>query len=397
MADFRRDIYVGRPARGLLLGVSLLALGACTEGLDLDLRDVAGGFDTSDAARQATERRPDPDSRGIISYPNFQVAVAERGDTVADVAGRVGANPAELARYNGIAMDARLREGEVIALPNRVAEPVGTNGVGSIRPNDGIDITTLAGNALDRADSTEPAPADRATPPAPPTGDEPIRHKVERGETAYSISRLYRVSVRSLADWNGLGPDLTVREGQYLLIPVAKESPPARTPGQTTSAPGQVSPTPAPPSAATPLPKQTVAEAKPEPTPPSPNLAENRTQASDTGKLLMPVNGSIIRAYEKGKNDGIGIAAKAGTAVRAADDGIVAAITRDTDQVPILVLRHPGNLLTVYANIDSVKFEKGATVSRGQTIAVVRESSPSFLHFEVRQGFDSVDPIPYLN
>ena len=43
---------------------------------------------------------------------------------------------------------------------------------------------------------------------------------MQRGETAYTIARLYNVSAKSLAEWNGLGPDLAVREGQYLLIPV---------------------------------------------------------------------------------------------------------------------------------------------------------------------------------
>ena len=113
--------------------------------------------------------------------------------------------------------------------------------------------------------------------------------------------------------------------------------------------------------------------------------------------MMLPVTGNIIRGYEKGKTDGIDIAADAGTSVRAADDGTVAALTRNTDGVPILVLRHAGNLLTVYANIDNIKFEKGAAVTRGQTIAEVSGASPSFLHFEVRQGFDSVDPEPYLN
>lgn len=392
MADFRRVIFRGRTLRRLTLGVSLLALGACAEGLDLDLRDVAGGFDTSDAARQRTERRPDPDNRGIISYPNFQVAVAGSGDTVADVASRVGVDATELARFNGIDPGVRLRAGEVIALPNRVAEPSPATGA------DGdIDITTLAGDALDRADATRPAPGTQTAPAPAQTGVEPIRHKVERGETAYSISRLYRVSVRSLADWNGLGPDLTVREGQFLLIPVAKGTAPTPAPVPETSTPGEGSPTPTPPSASKPLPEEAAEPAKPAPTPPSPNLAEDRTEASGTSKLLMPVTGSIIRGYVKDKTDGIAIAAAAGTPVRAADDGIVAAITRDTDQVPIMVLRHPGDLLTVYANIDNVKLEKGAKVSRGQTIAQVRDTDPSFLHFEVRRGFDSVDPVPFVN
>jgi murein DD-endopeptidase MepM/ murein hydrolase activator NlpD len=82
--------------------------------------------------------------------------------------------------------------------------------------------------------------------------------------------------------------------------------------------------------------------------------------------------------------------------VRAAAAGTVAAITRDTDQVPILVVRHENNLLTVYANIDDIRVERGARVTSGQTLATVRQGDPSFLHFEVREGFESVDPMPYL-
>ena len=43
-----------------------------------------------------------------------------------------------------------------------------------------------------------------------------------------------------------------------------------------------------------------------------------------------------------------------------------------------------------------VTLAKGATVTRGQIIGTVRAGNPSFLHFEVRQGIDSVDPMPYL-
>ncbi|PKP75008.1 MAG: peptidase M23, partial [Alphaproteobacteria bacterium HGW-Alphaproteobacteria-6] len=114
------------------------------------------------------------------------------------------------------------------------------------------------------------------------------------------------------------------------------------------------------------------------------------------GRLAMPLQGKIIRGYQKKKNDGIDIAASAGASVAAAADGTVAAITRDTEQVPILVLRHDANLLTVYANIDAIKVAKGDRVKRGQPIATVRASDPAFVHFEVREGFDSVDPLPYL-
>ena len=381
-----------RSRSALLAGACLLVLGACGERLDPDIRSWGRGFDTSDAALAAVGPRPSPDGRGVLSYPTYQVAVAQRGDTVATLAGRVGLPAEEVARYNGLPVNAPLRADEVVALPSRVAAgpaagPVSTGSVSGAAA-DAIDVTTLAGDAINRSTDTTPP----ATPVALPGGREPIRHQVARGETAYSVARRYGVSVRSLAEWNGLGADLAVREGQYLLIPIASTPPPVTV----TTAPGTGSPTPVPPSAAEPLPAET-ATAAPPAVPPSPDLGEQRSAASDTARLLTPVVGSVIRPYDKGKNDGIAIAAAAGTPVKAADAGTVAAITRDTEGVPIVVLRHGGNLLTVYAGVEGVTVEKGATVSRGQTIATVRGGDPSFLHFEVREGFESVDPDIYLN
>ncbi len=382
--------------RAAVLGTALVTLGACGQPFDLDMRRYGGGLDTSEAALAATESRPRPDDRGVISYPNYQVAIARRGDRIGDVAARVGLPADELARYNGVPTDAVLRQDEVIALPRRVGEPspaTGAIGTGPILPAGQIDVTTLAGNAIDRAGSQGTiTPAAPVTAPAQ-TGTEPVRHRVVRGETAYQIARLYNVSPRALTEWNGLGSDMMVREGQYLLIPVSAEAPPVRT--AAVAAPGTGSATPVPPSAATPLPDE-----KPETpaaAPASPDLGTDRTTASGSSALMMPVSGSIIRGYAKGKSEGIDIAASPGTSVKAAADGTVAAITRDTDQVPIVVLRHADNLLTVYAGVEGVTLEKGDSVKRGQAIAKIRNANPSFLHFEVRQGFDSVDPMPFLN
>ncbi len=375
--------------RALLAGVAISTLGllaGCGD-FDMDFRNNFGNApDTSNAAQKATAPRPQADDRGVISYPNYQVAVARRGDTVADVAHRVGLTPSELSQFNGIAKDAPLRKGEIIALPRRVSEPTVTTGAVTSGPIGAgqIDISTLAGNAIDNA-GTPPA-----AKPQTPSGVEPVRHKVERGETAYTIARLYNVSVRSLAEWNGLGANLSVREGQFLLIPVAQQT--QAVAPITANVPGTASVTPIPPSSTKPMPAErpmaTVAK------PASPNLG-GQTTAASSAKLLFPVQGNIIRPYSK-KTDGISIAAPAGTAVKAADAGTVAAITRDTDQVPILVLRHSDNLLTIYANVADISVKKGDKVNRGQTIAKVRKADPSFVHFEVRQNFDSIDPMPFL-
>ncbi len=374
----------GQFPRAAVAVAALVALAGCADnGYDFDLRGMAGGFSTTEAALNArTAERPQPDARGVISYPTYQVAVAQRGDTLASVANRVGLPVNEVARYNGIPAETTLRAGEIIALPRRV------DGMSATPTAAGtIDVTTLAGDALDRVGTTPTAPA--ATQP----GAEPVRHQVQRGETAYSIARRYGVSVRSLADWNSLDAALTVREGQYLLIPVVLERMASAVDG---SPPGVGSATPIPPSAAAPLPDETAAPLSPDAGPTSPDLGESRTAAS-SARMAMPVDGKIVRAFEKGKTDGIDISATAGSAVRAAADGTIAAITRDTDQVPILVIKHSGNILTVYAGIDSIKVKKGDRVTRGQAIAQVRAADPAFLHFQVREGTVSVDPMSYLN
>lgn len=413
------------PTRHLLGKATLLlgtcALAACSGGvtnpidnLDWDLR---GGnvMTTADAARGVTAARPTPDGRGVISYPGYQVAVARRGDTPATVAARIGLTPAELASYNAVDANAPLREGEVLALPRRVeggggfataAAPgtvIGGGNVASapLAAPGSVNVSAIATTALDRVDSSAPAPAAPAA--AADTGSmAPTRHQVKRGETAFSIARTYGVSARALADWNGLGPDLDVREGQYLMIPTPTGAPPeaapAAAPAQVaTSAPGAGTPTPTPPSAKKPLPTENPKPAAEvaKSAPASPDLGTQRTAAS-SAQFAMPVSGNIIRNYQPKKNEGIDIAAAAGTPVQAAANGTVAAITQDTEQTPIIVIRHDGGLLTVYAGVAGIKVKKGDKVTRGQTIATVRSGNPAFLHFEVRRGVESTDPMPYL-
>ncbi|MCG7629450.1 peptidoglycan DD-metalloendopeptidase family protein [Epibacterium sp. MM17-32] len=394
-----------RPAA--LLPLALIAA-ACTAPLDYDLRGQIGAFNTTKAAQTATESRPAPDSRGLITYPSYQVAVARNGDTVADLATRVGLPAVEVARFNGVETRDPLRKGEVLVLPRRAPD---ASARGSNRSPGGVDIASLAGNAIDSAPASSPNPGSvttttlQETPAKPaPTrvqeGPEPVRHKVTRGETAYTIARLYQIPVKSLAEWNGLGSDFAIREGQYLLIPLKDPNAPAPTPEATetaVTAPGQGSATPTPPSATKPLPDEEVAPVANVTSEPKPSVdVEQPTRASQAA-MGYPVTGKIIRAYSKGKNDGIDISAAPGSAVKAAEAGTVAAITADSNKVPIIVIRHDRNLLSVYANVDGIKVKKGDRVNRGQSIAQLRGTAEeAYVHFEVRDGFESVDPLPYL-
>lgn len=403
--DERMASSISRLRLILAGSAALSVLAACMPngGFDMDLRGLGnGGLDTSSAAQQAMQDRPRPDARGVISYPNYQVVVARRGDTATSIAQRLGLDSGTLARYNAVDPNAPLNQGEVLALPNKVAAgaTAGTGNNPGALTAETIDITSLASNAIDKAQVSQPAaasPAPKATTPA--AGPEPTRHKVARGETAYSIARYYGVPVKALAEWNGLPNDLSVREGQVLMIPVAASRPPQQTASaNTTTQPGAGSPTPVPPSASEPLPSSSPPKASaPVPSSAAPDLGSDRSKASDTSQLLMPVSGSIIRPFKKGKNDGIDISAAPGTSVKAADGGTVLLISQDTEDVSFLAIKHANNLVTVYYNVNGISVKKGASVKRGQTIAKVAPGDPGYLHFEVRKGIESVDPMPYLN
>lgn len=382
----------------LATGAALL-LAACDNPVDYDLRSQLGtGPFSTTAAAQNLPGRPAADSRGVISYPTYQVAVAREGDSVQQVADRLGLPAGELARYNGLSPDTVLRRDELLALPSRVSEPLVASG--AALGNDEVDVTSLAATAIDRAGPQQTTTRASTVSPAATAsvaasgGIEPIRHQVTSGETIYTVSRLYNVPVRVIADWNTLGSDLSIREGQFLLIPQSLATGATPEPAAT-AAPGTGSATPVPPSASTPLPEETAAAA-PAAAPATPNLGTGAAPVSDA-PLIMPVRGSIVRGYAAGTNEGIDISATAGAEVKAAAAGTVAAITRDTNNIAIVVIRHATDLLTVYTNLENLKISEGQTVTQGQAIGQVKAGNPAIIHFEVRlSGMKSADPEDYL-
>jgi murein DD-endopeptidase MepM/ murein hydrolase activator NlpD len=368
----------------------VLSVGSCgvLSNLDFDLR--GNEYDTSDAVRKAMKTRPLPDSRGIISYSTYEVAVARKGDTIKSIADRLGLKSQNIAAYNGMSSLEKLNDGQLISLPNRTDKRKFQLKNSTSKRNE-VNVTELASTAIETATSKKKVIKKSTSEQE----NEPIRHKVSRGETAFTISRLYNVSIRSLADWNGLDSNYTIREGQYLLIPLPRDKIVTEV---ATVKPGKNSKTPSPPSSA---------EALPEPIPTenleitsgkskSSTRPEN-IEPSNTGQFSYPVNGKIIRDYVKNKTDGIDISAPEGTPIVAAEKGIVAAITSDTQEVPIIVLKHEGNLLTVYAGIGDIGVKEKEKVLKSQLLGKIRPGNPSFLHFEVRRGFESIDPMEFLD
>jgi murein DD-endopeptidase MepM/ murein hydrolase activator NlpD len=100
------------------------------------------------------------------------------------------------------------------------------------------------------------------------------------------------------------------------------------------------------------------------------------------------------------QNDGINLAVPEGTAVRAAEDGVVAYAGNELKGYGNLVLvRHNNGFVSAYAHASELMVKKGDTVRRGQVIArsgATGTVQAPQLHFEIRKGSVPVDPMQFL-
>jgi murein DD-endopeptidase MepM/ murein hydrolase activator NlpD len=236
-------------------------------------------------------------------------------------------------------------------------------------------------------------------------------HKVVKGETVYSISRNYGVAMSELTRANGIGPPHTIVVGQELVIPagagtrVAVAGPQPGSDGAI-----EVRELPAPASAASPTPTPTPT---PAPAPPPPSAVEAtpkqiealpKAPARAGSTFLWPVQGKLISRFggQQGDrhNDGINIGAKRGTKVLAAENGVVAYAGNELRGFGnLLLIKHADGYMTAYAHNDTLLVGRGAKVNKGQPIARVGSTgsvgSPQ-LHFEIRKGREAVDPLRLL-
>lgn len=357
---------------------------ALAAALCLGLAACAGGPPSSRSP--AAVANSTPDARGVITYASYQVAVARDGDTIATLAERVGASPQEVSRRNGLPADYLLRAGEIVVLPDSVPRPEAAGGGWS---------PDLAAAAIEGAPLPPPGAA-TTTPANNPFANgqtdpliDPVRHRVEAGETVYSIARLYGVSVTALASWNGLGGDMAIRENQELLIPIVSSA--NQISSTVDTQPGQGTRVTPPPIASTPLPENLA----PGEDPASPNLGQYRTPPG--GRLNPPVGGAITRAYNPARPNGVGYAAPVGAPVRAAGDGEVALISEEIGGTGTIVLiSHTDDLLTTYSVLTGVTLQKGDKVRAGQVIGNVAPRDKPELQFDVFRGLDPIDPTTYL-
>jgi murein DD-endopeptidase MepM/ murein hydrolase activator NlpD len=249
----------------------------------------------------------------------------------------------------------------------------------------------------------------------------PVReeHVVQPGDSLLAISRIYGVDQSSLARANNLKAPYGLKPGQRLVLPgridanVAMAPSMVETPTSPDAATGSMSveelpaigsaptTTPSvPDSVVTTPPKETTAK-----TQTKPKIAAIPDPAPRTSaRFLWPVEGKVVSPFGAKKggthNDGVNIAAPAGTEVVAAENGVVAYAGNELRGFGnLLLIRHADGWVTAYAHNEKLLVRQGEKVKRGQPIARVGKSgsvSSPQLHFEIRKGTDPVDPLDYL-
>ena len=209
----------------------------------------------------------------------------------------------------------------------------------------------------------------------------PRTHVVGPEDSIYSLSQRYAVSQYQLAEANGVEAPFTLEVGQRLILPDRLDfSVLDVAPDATTVAAAAV--VPPPPPAATPA------------------VRKRFVAPSGTGAFRWPIEGEIVAEFGPAArgvhNDGVNIAAAAGTDVRAAARGTVAFVGREIKSFGTLILvKHDGGIITAYAHLGEVMVKEGDVIDVGQKIATVGQTgkvdTPQ-LHFEIRQSRKPIDP-----
>ena len=295
----------------------------------------------------------------------------EPGDTVYGLARRHGLTPAALIEANGLAAPYTLALGQTLVLPAAApeSEPEPVAVAAAPTPPAAAKPSALT-ERIERVDEREEGAQDERR-------SLDALYTVAKGDTLYSLSRRFGVDVSDLAAANGLVAPYALSLGQKVVIPAADGEAPA-------------------PALSAAAPEAEVATAEPAPTPVAPLVTG--------GRFDWPLRGPIVASYgasiDGQRNDGINIAAPAGTPVRASADGEVVYRGDELAGYGNLVLvKHADGWVSAYAHTGVILVKKGDRVRRGQVIAKVGQTGAvdgPQLHFELRRDLRPQDPVAAL-
>lgn len=222
---------------------------------------------------------------------------------------------------------------------------------------------------------------------------------VASGDTLYSLSRKYSVPVNDLAVMNNLTSPFTLSVGQKIKVPDLTGVKTAKdVSGQAVDKSGTLV------GKEKSVQQTAVRERTEEKISSDPSKKLPKINARSSSKFSWPVRGKILSDYGAKNNglfnDGINISATKGTAVKAAENGVVAYAGNEVKGMGnLIIIQHDAGWMTVYAHMDSMNVKRGTKVNVGQKIGVVGDTGKvdePQLHFEIRKGTKAYNPSNYM-
>ena len=348
---------------------------------------------------------------GPVKKLDVNQIVVVRGDTVYSLAKRYSTTANNIIEMNGLKEPYLLKIGQKLNVP--------------AVPNDSAVVDQ-------KTEKKEDVPNVIAVPQKKATGVQTTTKVqlenivVQPGDTLYSLSRRYAVPVNDLAVLNNLQAPFALAVGQKIRVPNLKqaatakvEKVPAVKTDKTTVSVKVVEPVKVAGDKKTSAKAESTKVAMDKSTTKkdaAPVKTETKKISSDPSKKLpaitarssskfsWPVKGKVLSHYGAKSNglfnDGINISANQGTAVKAAENGVVAYAGNEVKGMGnLIIIQHSGGWMTVYAHMDSMSVRRGAKVAVGQKIGTVGKTGKvdkPQLHFEIRKGTKAYNPSAYL-
>ena len=130
--------------------------------------------------------------------------VVKKGETLVSIAKKLKVNRTDLAEANYLTSRSRLASGQRLIIPRAPA----------------LLLASLPDNpapVVEGRPPTDVVAASNTAPAVAPTSTSTLTYRVKRGDTLFSIARVFRTTVASLKSWNGLRSN-SIKVGQRLTI-----------------------------------------------------------------------------------------------------------------------------------------------------------------------------------
>ncbi len=334
--------------------------------------------------RDFTNRAPVIQYGASDGYGSAGVHTVLSGETIQKIAGFYGLSPNDIIAANHLSTPYRLTKGTRLTLPPpqtyrvRPGDTIGliartfdippdaliaTNGP-KIQAGQNIRLPRLA---LQQNNASLPPDSSEISAPFESIIQAPTNFTSSPGRPSVQVASLGPIHINTPSSITGLG-DAPILPGQK--------------PNLTTQSPSSA---------------------------PSTTITSTPAWSIDPGPVgrdgfSRPVQGPIVSTYGPKSgglyNEGVNIAAPKGAPVRAAQSGTVVYVGDAVDGYGNLVLiKHAGGYITAYAHMDKILVKDHQQVQQGQVIGTVGTTgnvSRAQLHFEIRKGRDSINPMKYI-